>query len=156
VTSVFLSPEWIASAEQIYERHRHHVASSGIPPLVVNFVVTGAPFLAGEVEVHTDTSSGDLLVRRGKAAAPDLTFRVDYDAARSLVVDQDPQLVMEALILGRIRVEGDLAALSAKTNLAVTELPVLLTSLNLGRIAGLTEVDPVAARIAEELRAITA
>jgi hypothetical protein len=72
------------------------------------------------------------------------------------MVDEDPQLAIEALILGRIRIEGDLAALSAKTDLDLTQVPALLTSLNLGSIAGLTEVDPIAARIAEELRDITA
>jgi hypothetical protein len=118
--------------------------------------VTGAPFATGEVEAHTDTTSGDIFVRRGGAAAPDLTFRLDYETARSLMVDQDPQLAIEALIFGRIRVEGDLAALSAKTDLDLTQLPTLLTTLNLGSLAGLTEVDPTAARIAEELRDITA
>jgi hypothetical protein len=48
------------------------------------------------------------------------------------------------------------AALSAKTDLDLTQLPALLTSLNLGSIAGLSEVDPIAARISEELRDITA
>ena len=152
---VFLSPEWIEMAEQIYERHRHHVAGRGFPAVVANLVVTGAPF-ASEVEVHTDTTSGDLLVRRGAASAPDLTFKLDYQTARSLMVDQDPQLAIEALILGRIQIEGDLAALSAKTDLDLTQLPALLTSLNLGSLAGLSEVDPIAARIAEELRDITA
>jgi hypothetical protein len=99
---------------------------------------------------------GDLLVRRGTVAAPDLTFRLDYGTARSLVVDQDPQLAIEALIFGRIQIEGDLAALSARTEIDLTQLPALLATLNLGSIAGLSEVDPVAARIAEELRAITA
>ena len=153
---VFLSPEWIEMAEQIYERHRHHVAGRGFPALVVNLVITGAPFATGDVEAHTDTTSGDILIRRGRAAAADLTFRLGYDTARSLMVDQDPQLAIEALILGRVRIEGDVAALSAKTDLDLTQLPVLLTSLNLGSIAGLTDIDPVAARIAEELRAITA
>ena len=156
MTAVFLSPAWIELAEQIYERNRHHVAGRGFPALVVNLVVTGAPFATGEVEAHTDTTSGDLLVRRGKAADPDLTFRLDYETARSLMLDQDPQLAIEALILGRIQIEGDLAALSAKTALDITQLPALLTTLNLGGIAGLADVDPIAARIAEELRAITA
>jgi hypothetical protein len=155
VSYLFLSPEWIEMAEQIYERHRHHVADRGLPALVVNLVVTGAPFGAGEVEAHTDTTSGDLLIRRGNAADPDLTFRLDYETARSLMVDQDPQLAMEALIFGRIQIEGDMAALSAKTDLDLTQLPALLTSLNLGSMVGLDNVDPVAARIAEELRGIT-
>ena len=153
---VFLSPEWIEMAEQIYERHGHHVAGRGFPALVVNLVVTGAPFGAGEIEAHTDTTSGDILIRRGNAAAPDLTLRLDYETARSLMVDQDPQLAIEALILGRIQMEGDMAALSAKTDLDVTQLPALLTSLNLGSMVGLAEVDPTAARIADALRAITA
>jgi hypothetical protein len=153
---VFLSPEWIDTAEQIYERHSHHVVGRGFPALVVNLVVTGAPFATAEVEAHTDTTSGDIVIRRGAAAAPDLTFRLDYETARSLMVDQDPQLAIEALILGRIQIEGDLAALSAKTDLDLTQLPALLTTLNLGSIAGLSEVDPIAARITEELRDITA
>ena len=152
----FLSPDWIDAAERIYARHRHHVAGRGVPALVVDLVVSGAPFGTGDVEAHTDTTSGDLLIGRGRAATPDLTVRLDYDTARSLMVDQDPQLAIEALILGRVRIEGDLAALSAKTDLDLTQLPALLTSLNLGGIAGLTEVDPAAARIAGELRQITA
>lgn len=153
---VFLSPEWIEMAEKIYERHGHHVAGRGFPALVVNLVVTGAPFGPGEVEAHTDTTSGDILIRRGNAAAPDLTLRLDYETARSLMIDQDAQLAIEALILGRIQIEGDMAALSAKTNLDLPQLPALLTSLNLGSMVGLSEVDPTAARIAEELRGITA
>lgn len=153
---VFLSPEWMETAEQIYERHAHHVAGRGFPTLVVNLVVTGAPFGAGQVEAHTDTTSGDILIRRGRAADPDLTLRVDYETARSLMVDQDPQATFEALILGRIQIEGDMAALSTKIDLDLTQLPALLTTLNLGSMVGLAEVDPVAARIAEELRSITA
>ena len=153
---VFLSPEWIATAERIYERHRHHVAGVPLPALIVNLVVTGAPFAHDEVEAHTDTTTGDLLIRRGPAAAPDLTVRVDYDTARSLMVDHDPQLVLEALILGRMQIEADMAALSAKSYLDLSQLPALLTSLNLGSLASLPEADPVAAEMADELRAITA
>jgi hypothetical protein len=55
-----------------------------------------------------------------------------------------------------MQIEGDVAALSAKTDLGFTQLPALLMSLNLGSMVGLAEFDPIAARIAEELRAITA
>jgi hypothetical protein len=151
----FLSPEWIDTAERIYERHRHHVAGRHLPALVVNLVVTGAPFAPDDVEAHTDTTTGDLLIHRGPAAAPDLTVRVDYDTARSLMVDRDPQLVLEALILGRMQIQADIDALSAKTDLDLSQFPALLTSLNLDSLAGLAEADPIAAEIADELRAIT-
>jgi hypothetical protein len=72
------------------------------------------------------------------------------------MVDQDPQLAIEALIFGRILIEGDLLALSDKANLDVTQMPALLESLNLGSIANLSEIDPVAGQVADELRALTA
>lgn len=153
---LFLSPEWIDEAEQIYERHRHHGTGAGLPSLVVNLVVDGAPFDGGEVLAHSDTSSGDLVIRRGHAESCDLTVRLDYETAKSLMVDQDPQLAIEALIFGRVRIEGDLTALSNKTDLDLTQLPALLQSLNLGGLASLADVDPVAGQIADELRAITA
>jgi hypothetical protein len=152
----FLSPEWIDAAEEIYERNRHHAAGAGLPALVVNLAVDGAPFGDGKVAAHTDTTSGDLVIHRGHAAAPDLTIRLGYDTAKSLMIDQDPQLAIEALIFGRILIEGDLLALSDKVNLDVTQMPALLESLNLGGIANLSEIDPVAGQVADELRAITA
>lgn len=155
-TFEFLSPEWIDAAEEIYERHRHHGAGAGLPALVVNLAVDGAPFGDGKVAAHTDTTSGDLLIHRGHAAAPDLTVRLGYETARSLMVDQDPQLAIEALIFGRILIEGDLLALSEAIDLDIAEMPALLQSLNLGGIANLSEVDPVAGQVADELRAITA
>jgi hypothetical protein len=155
-TFVFLSPEWIDAAEEIYERHRHHTEGAGLPALVVNLAVDGAPFGDGKVAAHTDTTSGDLVIRRGHAASPDLTIRLGYDTARSLMVDQDPQLALEALIFGRILIEGDLLALSDKIDMNLAEMPALLESLNLGGIANLAEIDPVAAEVADELRAITA
>ena len=155
-TYLFLSPEWIEAAQEIYERHRHHAAGAGLPALVVNLAVDGAPFGDGKVAAHTDTTSGDLLIHRGHAPAPDLTIRLGYDTAKSLMIDQDPQLAIEALIFGRILIEGDLLALSDKVNLDVTEMPALLQSLNLGGIANLSEIDPVAGQVADDLRAITA
>ena len=154
--SEFLTPEWIDQAEEIYERHRQHAAGRGLPAVVVNLVVGEAPFGDGEVLAHTDTTSGDLLIHRGHAVAPDVTVRLDYATAKSLMVEQDPQLAIEALIFGRISIEGDLGRLAEKTDLDLTALPALLTSLNLGGIANLAEVDPLAAGIAAELRAITA
>ena len=50
---------------------------------------------------HTDTTSGDLLIHRGHSDVADLTVSLGYDTARSLMIDQDPQLAIEALIFGR-------------------------------------------------------
>ena len=78
---VFLSPEWIDSAERIYQRHRHHVAGRYLPALVVNLLVTEAPFTGDEVEAHTDTTTVSLLIHRGPAPHPLAVELVDVFAA---------------------------------------------------------------------------
>jgi hypothetical protein len=39
------------------------------------------------------------------------------------MVDQDPQLAIEGLVLGRIQMEGDVAAMSARTDLELGSSP---------------------------------
>ena len=148
---VFLSPEWIDAAEEIYERHRKEHQGGHLPPVVFNLVVDGAPFGDGEVTAHLDTTTGDLRILRGIAETADLTLRLGYDTARSLLIDQNPQTALEGFLFGRILVEGDLAALAGRPDIDVTQLPAMF-----GGVESLAEVDPTAARIADELRAITA
>jgi hypothetical protein len=146
----FLSPEWIDAAEAIYERHQQEHRRGHLPAVVFNLVVDKAPFGDGEVVAHLDTTTGDLRIRRGKAEAPDLTLRTSYDTARSLLIDQNPQTALEGFLLGRILIEGDLAALVGRADIDVTQLPAMF-----GGVESLAEVDPAAASVANELRAIT-
>ena len=146
----FLSPEWIDAAEEIYERNRREHQRGRLPAVVFNLVVEKAPFGDGEVTAHLDTTTGDLRIRRGKAETPDLTLRLGYDTARSLLIDQNPQTALEGFLLGRILVEGDLAALAGRADIDVTQLPAIL-----GGVESLADVDPAAGRIASELRALT-
>jgi hypothetical protein len=147
---VFLSPEWIDAAEAIYERHRRAHERGNLPAVVLNLVVEDAPFADGEIAAHLDTSTGDLRIRRGRAEQADLTLRTGYETARSLLVDQNPQAAFEGFLFGRILIEGDLAALASRADIDVTKLPAMF-----GGVETLAEVDPVAARIAEELRDLT-
>lgn len=152
----FLSEAWVEQAKRIRDEHRHRAAALPLPPVRVNLVVRGAPFEGGEVKAHTDTTAGDVAIDLGHLENPDVTVTVDYATAKLLLVEQDPQATLEAFILGKIRIDGDLARIAEGADLDLTQLPALLTSLNLGGIASLAEVDPVAAEIAEALRAITA
>jgi hypothetical protein len=152
MTHAFLSPEWIDAAEEIYERHRAEREGRGqLPGVVLNLVVEDAPFAEGEVAAHLDTTTGLLQILRGRADKADLTLRTGYETARSLLIDQNPQAAFEGFLFGRILIEGDMAALASRADIDVAKLPAMF-----GGVETLAEVDPVAARIAEELRDLTA
>lgn len=112
---------------------------SSPPPavgVVLNFVVRDVPFDDGDdLDVHVDTSAGDVRLAYGRSPAADLTVRVGYDLARSIIVDRDTQAAMSAFLGGEVAVEGD-----------VTRLFALAGQLS----------DPAAQEAADRVRALTA
>jgi hypothetical protein len=136
MTHPFLSDEWIAAARSIYDEYRE-AAPAIEHPVRMNLVVRDVPFGPGEIEAHADTSSGELVLDLGHLDAPDATLTLDYETAREMLVDQDPQAGMQAFLNGRIAVDGDLARL------------ILLQ-------AQLAVSNPVAEEVAARIRAVTA
>ena len=107
---VFLSESWMTAARDLYERFREV-----LPPVdhqvKVNLLINDSPFEASEIEAHLDTTSGALIVEPGHIDGADLFVTVDYATARALLVDGNPQAAMQAFLLNKIRVEGDVAKL---------------------------------------------
>ena len=135
-THPFLSDEWIAEARRIHAEHR----GRGAPvPLEVrmNLIVTDVPFGAGTLDAHADTSSGELEIETGHLDGAEVTLTLDYDTARAILVEQDPQAGMQAFMGGRIKVQGDM-----------TKLMVLQGQLG--------ATDPVALEVAGKVRDMTA
>ena len=132
----FLSPEWLDAANEVRAR-----LADDMPPVEVvlsaNLVVTGTPYGEdGVVHTHLDSSSGRVRIEPGLLEEPDVVLRLDYDAARVLMVDQDHVAIVDAFRDGRIHVDGDLEKLRA------------LSTINHGEAS-------VPQKLAEELRAIT-
>ncbi|MGH9298726.1 MAG: SCP2 sterol-binding domain-containing protein [Acidimicrobiales bacterium] len=129
----FLSPEWTEEAHKV---QAEFAGRAGSPPIKVrmNLVVTQVPFADGTVDAHLDTSAGELLLDVGHLEEPDLTVTVDYDTAKAILIEQNPQAGMQAFMAGRIKIEGDMSKL-----LALQAGPA----------------DPVQAEIAEAMREIT-
>jgi putative sterol carrier protein len=66
----------------------------------------------------------------------DATLTTDYDTARMIFVEQNPQKAMEAFLTGRVKVEGDMLKLMGmQAAMPQTEMSLV---------------------VAEEIRAITA
>ncbi len=129
----FLTDEWIAEARKL--RAEYHGRTQPFPQTMrVNLVVTEVPFEPGEVLAHLDTSGGDLDLETGHLEAPDLKVTVDYETARAILVDGNPQAGMQAFMTGKIQVEGDMAKL-----LALQSAPP----------------DPLAQEMAQRLRSLT-
>jgi hypothetical protein len=146
----FLSPAWMHAARKIRDAH---IGSAPPLPMSVrlNVVVTDVPFadeLPPEDEAmvlaHIDSSSGTLVLEEGHVEAPDLLVTTDWVTSRSILVEQDPQAAMQAMLAGKIRIEGDMSKLLAMQALATGGANVP------------PEVVAQARTIAAELHAITA
>jgi hypothetical protein len=131
----FLSDEWLEEARKI--RAEYAGKSPAIPHIVrMNLVVTGVPFGDKDLDAHLDTSTGELILDTGHLENQDLKVTVDYDTAKAILIEGNPQAGMQAFMAGRVKVEGDMAKLMA---LSAAPTP-----------------DPSAAEMANRLKEMTA
>jgi len=130
----FLSDEWLDEARVIREKYAGQSAPVG-HKVKMNQVITGAPFGDGDIELYMDTSSGDVVLEKGHLDDADVTVTTDYETARKIFVDQDPQAGMQAFMSGKIKVQGDM--------------------MKLMQMQG-TAPDDTAKKVADEIKAITA
>jgi len=107
---LFLSDEWLIAARSI--RAEFHGKGKPIPHSVrMNLVITAVPFGEGTVNAHMDTTSGQLELDMEHIDPVDLKVTLDYDIAKAILIEGNPQAGMQAFMSGKIRVEGDIAKL---------------------------------------------
>jgi hypothetical protein len=107
----FLSDRWISAARKV--RDEFMVAAGEPPRLRMNVVVNGVPFGDGDLDAHLDTTEGHVSLELGHLDAPDVTVSTDYETAKTIFVEQDPNAAMQSFFAGKVRVQGDLAKLLA-------------------------------------------
>jgi hypothetical protein len=108
----FLSDEWLEEARSI--RAEYAGKTPPIPNVVrMNLVITSVPFGDGDIDAHMDTSSGELELDMGHLEVQDLKVTVDYDTAKAILIEGNPQAGMQAFMAGKVKVEGDMAKLMA-------------------------------------------
>jgi hypothetical protein len=129
----FLSEEWIEAATKLQAEYAGR-APAPASQMRMNLIVTEVPFGEGTEDAHLDTTSGELVLNRGHLDSPDLTVTLDYETAKAILVEQNPQAGMQAFMAGRIKIEGDMTKL-----LALQATPA----------------DPLHVEIAERVRQIT-
>lgn len=108
----FLSDEWLDEARKIRAEYQGKT-----PPIAhvvrMNLVVTAVPFSDDDIHAHMDTSSGEMILEVGHLEVQDLKVTVDYDTAKAILIEGNPQAGMQAFMAGKVRVEGDMAKLMA-------------------------------------------
>ncbi|MGC9155445.1 MAG: hypothetical protein ACP5HZ_07335 [Ferrimicrobium sp.] len=110
----FLSPQWLEEFRGITER-------LGIEPMRVdvtlrmNQIISGCPFQEEPLKAYLDTSSGVVELDLGELEEADLTVSLDYETAKALFVEFNPQRAIESFIAGKILVTGDMTKLLGLT-----------------------------------------
>src|ERR1700680_1733760 len=79
----------------------------------MNLVIGAGPLGEGTVEAHVEPSSGELVLDTGHIDPVDLKVSLDYDVAKAILVEGNPQAGIQAFMSGKIKVEGDIAKLMA-------------------------------------------
>lgn len=129
----FLTPEWVEAAKAIRAEFEGQ-APAPAHAVRMNQIITEVPFGDSDVKAFMDTSNGTMELDLGELENPDLTVTVDYETAKAIIVDGNPQAGMQAFMSGKIKVQGDMTKMMA---------------LQAGG------QDPVAAQVAERIQAIT-
>ncbi|MCU1353780.1 MAG: hypothetical protein JWM05_2989 [Acidimicrobiales bacterium] len=103
-----LSQAWIRALDEAAQASEPLRAATAGLALVVQQVVTAPD---GDTAWHLTFDHGDVRVREGRAAAPDLTFTQDRDTAWQITHGE--LSAQAAFMVGRLRVGGDLGVLLA-------------------------------------------
>ncbi|MEX0663539.1 MAG: SCP2 sterol-binding domain-containing protein [Acidimicrobiia bacterium] len=106
----FLSDEWFAVVEKLFEEHGAEGPAN--VDLVTNVVVTDTPFGA-ERHLHMSSRGGRGHVGIGHAPDGDAIVTTDYETAKEMFTSGDPSAAMQAFMAGKLRIQGDLAKIMA-------------------------------------------
>jgi hypothetical protein len=137
VAHPFLSDDWIAAAREIRARYTDQVPAMAAA-VGVNLTVLEVPFGDDLLLAHMDTSSGTLELELGHLETADAHVTLDYPTARAMLVERDPALVMQAVMSGKVQIEGDLMKVMAlqmsmpndEVSTAVTDEILAITDLD--------------------------
>ncbi|HEX2038115.1 MAG TPA: SCP2 sterol-binding domain-containing protein [Acidimicrobiales bacterium] len=130
----FLSDEWVAAAKKVREEFRGK-APAPAHAVKMNQIITDVPFGDGTVQAHMDTTGGELEMDLGHLDAADVTVTLDYETAKQIFVEGNPQAGMQAFMAGKIKIQGDMTKLMAMQSAPVDPAQQEIA----GRIKEITE-----------------
>lgn len=118
----------MTAAHEIRDRYHDDLPEITVS-VRINQVITEVPFGDGTVNAYVNTSDGAFQLELGELDEPDAVLMVDYHTAKAMIVDQDPTIVMQSFMAGKIKVQGDMMKLMAmQTALPANEFSELVAA----------------------------
>jgi putative sterol carrier protein len=108
----FLSDDWMTEARKIREEYAGKVPAPA-HAVRMNMVIKEVPFGEGTINAHLDSSEGEARMEIGHLETPDVTVTTDYDTAKAIFIDGNPQAGMQAFMAGKVQIQGDMTKLMA-------------------------------------------
>lgn len=103
----FLSPEWEQAAEKLGQGVNPE-APDGID-VTINVTVTPTPF--GDRLISIYNNEGTIAIDKEHRDNADITVKTDYETAYKLFLGGDMNIILSAMLEGRLMVQGDIAKL---------------------------------------------
>lgn len=103
----FLSPEWETAADQLNQEIV--LATDSSVDLSINVTVSPSPY--GDKLLSIVSSEGKINIDKTHAEPADVSVKTDYETAYKLFMGADINLVLSAMLEGKLVVQGDIAKL---------------------------------------------
>jgi putative sterol carrier protein len=108
-TYPFLSDEWMAAAHAIREEYAGRLEAGNAPEVRMNQIITDMPFGEDTVNLHINSTAGEMSLAPGHLEDAEVSVTLDYDTARAIFLD--PATAVQHFMAGKIKVQGDMTKL---------------------------------------------
>lgn len=110
----FLSEEWMTQARAIQDQFKGRTP----PPAAearINLTITEVPsdVKDGHIAAKIDTTDGAADLDLGHHDTADAAISLEYDTAKAFLVEGNPQVVMQAVMSGKVKISGDMTKVLA-------------------------------------------
>ena len=109
-----LSEAWVTQARAIQEEFK---GKTQAPPAQarINLTITEVPadVQDGPIEARIDTTDGAAELDLGHHESADASISLEYDTAKAFLVEGNPQVVMQAVMSGKVKISGDMTKVLA-------------------------------------------
>lgn len=103
----FLSPEWEQAADEIVGSKV--IATDSDVLLSINVTIAPTPY--GDKQVSIVARDGSVALLEEHQESADVTVKSDYDTAKQLFLEGTMAIVMNAMMQGKVVVQGNMAKL---------------------------------------------
>lgn len=109
---IFLSPEWEAAAQDLAKSH--DISAPGDAEFSMNVTIEQSPF--GDKLISIVAKDGSTNIERVHVQDADLFVKTNYETAYKLFLQGDINVVLSAMLEGKVVVNGDIAKLLSMAN----------------------------------------